>query len=376
MRGRRRSEEDSQDDEKPDPDRGHFSRLRRVMLTRVMVYLGVTDEDYGTRQEGVRLVTDLPRDTRAINERRGEGPVVYDQDTGGPLDLPASASPRDSLERAQSHFAVKPAEPEVRIMDQPEAKRKWKRRLIIVWAVVAVGAGIAALGIRAAISDYGVPFSATVVDQDCSGTECNVTLEYTQPNGERLPYQFEGVDASRIHQQGQTRTMTIYRFSSWDDVSVDNQWVDDVIGLVAVEAIPVLIVLAILFSGRHLRRQAKGRAKASSERQLWRDRSFILVPRVPWEIGIRPGHRLVIRTLARRRVYYLEDLRRIERQPGPSATSRVGRYSEPKEERVRYRFVFNDHSFHLPKDQGKLVADKLCGLDPRIEIVSADKPPS
>jgi hypothetical protein len=147
-------------------------------------------------------------------------------------------------------------------MDRSEAKRKWKRRLIIAWIVVAVGVGIAALGIRATISDYGVPFSATVVDQQCPDAECTVDLVYTQPDGERLPYQFLGVDVSRIHQQGQTRTMTIYRFSSWDDVSVDNnQWVDDVIGLAVVEVIPVLIVFAILFSGRHIRRQAKGSAR-------------------------------------------------------------------------------------------------------------------
>jgi hypothetical protein len=62
--GKRRSEEDPQVDEKPDPDRGHFYRLKRLM-----VYLGLTDKDYGPRQEGVTLVTDLPRDTRAINAR-------------------------------------------------------------------------------------------------------------------------------------------------------------------------------------------------------------------------------------------------------------------------------------------------------------------
>jgi hypothetical protein len=147
-------------------------------------------------------------------------------------------------------------------MDRSEAKRKWKRRLIIAWIVVAIGVGIAALGIRAAISDYGVPFSATVVDQQCDAAGCPVDLVYTLPDGERLSYQFLGVDASRIHQQGQTRTMTLYRFSSWDDVSVDNNhWVADVIWLAVVEVIPVLIVFAILFSGRHIRRQAKGSSR-------------------------------------------------------------------------------------------------------------------
>jgi hypothetical protein len=34
-----------------------------------MVYFGLTDEENGLSQEGVRLVTNLPGDTRAINER-------------------------------------------------------------------------------------------------------------------------------------------------------------------------------------------------------------------------------------------------------------------------------------------------------------------
>jgi hypothetical protein len=34
-----------------------------------MVYFGLTDEENGPSQEGVRLVTDLPLETRAINER-------------------------------------------------------------------------------------------------------------------------------------------------------------------------------------------------------------------------------------------------------------------------------------------------------------------
>jgi hypothetical protein len=80
-------------------------------------------------------------------------------------------------------------------MDRSEAKRKWKRRLIIVWIVVAVAVGIAAIGIRASISDYGVPLSATVAQQMlCSGGKCTVLLDFTPPNGERwTAVQFDGV---------------------------------------------------------------------------------------------------------------------------------------------------------------------------------------
>jgi hypothetical protein len=40
--------------------------------------------------------------------------------------------------------------------------------------------------------------------------------------------------------------------------------------------------------------------------------------RMPYKIGIGPGNGLVRRTLAGRRVHYLEDLRRIERQASPT----------------------------------------------------------
>jgi hypothetical protein len=60
--------------------------------------------------------------------------------------------------------------------------------------------------------------------------------------------------------------MTIYWFSSTDEVRVDNPWVDnhwvaDVIGIVVVDVILGLGVFAILYSGRHVRRQAKGSAR-------------------------------------------------------------------------------------------------------------------
>jgi hypothetical protein len=160
-----------------------------------------------------------------------------------------------------AEFSPPPTPPE-RILDQAEAKRKWRRRLVIAWFLVAGAVIWNFIGIKGAVSDYGVAFSAGVQSQQCSDGRCSVDLQqYTQPNGEVVTDDhYDGVSASRIHVRPDgSRYMTLYWFSSDDSTATDNQFWSDVWGGTVSDAVIGLILFAVLFSGRHIRRQAKQR---------------------------------------------------------------------------------------------------------------------
>jgi hypothetical protein len=146
-----------------------------------------------------------------------------------------------------------------RIMDRSEARRKWRIRLVIV-GVLIVGAAIwNAIGITGSIADYGVAFGAEVQSQQCSNGRCSVDLQYTQPNGEVITSDhYDGVKASRIHvRPNGTRYMTLYWFSSDDTTDKDNPFWSDIAGGVGSDLVIGLVIFAVLFSARDIRRQAK-----------------------------------------------------------------------------------------------------------------------
>jgi hypothetical protein len=142
----------------------------------------------------------------------------------------------------------------------PEAKRKWRRRrnIAAVLGVVAVLWTVG--GVRYAITQHAVPFTAKVDSEQCSGRHCDVFTDFTTPNGEPYTqFEFDPVSQSRIHvlPSGQ-RVLTLYWFPS------NNDYVDTETGfwyivgdLVGIDFILVGAALVVLYSGRKYRRQAK-----------------------------------------------------------------------------------------------------------------------
>jgi hypothetical protein len=147
-----------------------------------------------------------------------------------------------------------------RILDQAEAERKWRVRLVVAWVLIAVAMIWTAFVAYGANYDYGVAFNAGVSSAQCSGGKCLVDLgPYTQPNGEQVSGDdFDGVNASRIHVRPDgSRYMTLYWFSSDDTTDTSSPFWMDIWILIGSDLVLGLAVFAILFSGRHIRRQAK-----------------------------------------------------------------------------------------------------------------------
>jgi hypothetical protein len=147
-----------------------------------------------------------------------------------------------------------------RIMDQSEAKRRWRRRLTIA-AVLAAGAALFTVGgVRALIHLHAIPFTARVQSEQCSGGHCSVEVNFTQPNGESYTdFPFDPVSQSRIHllPSGQ-QVLTLYWFpSNGDDVETETGFWYAFGDLVGIDLILLGVAIGVLYSGRFIRRQAK-----------------------------------------------------------------------------------------------------------------------
>jgi hypothetical protein len=154
-----------------------------------------------------------------------------------------------------------------RVMDRVEARRRWRRRLIVAGALLTLAAGWTAIGIGTSIDDYGVAVRATVDQEQCTKGKCTVLLDYTQPNGDSYADdEFDGIAPSAIHTgPNGTRYMTIWWFSSDDSVDTSDYFWSDIGVLIGSDLILGLIAFAVLWSGRDIRRQAKGHALLVTE---------------------------------------------------------------------------------------------------------------
>jgi hypothetical protein len=137
---------------------------------------------------------------------------------------------------------------------KPEAKRKWRRRRNIALVLAAAAALWTLGGVRAAIAQHAVPFTANVDSEQCSAGHCTVVVHYTQPNGESDTYDVYSVSQSRIHNlpSGQ-RVLTLYWFPKSDGVDTETGfWL--IIGLlVGGDLILVGLAFAVLYSAKRPR---------------------------------------------------------------------------------------------------------------------------
>jgi len=145
-----------------------------------------------------------------------------------------------------------------RTMDDAEAKKKWKRRQVVL-AILAALAGLIALGGGiTAFDDRSQAFTATVDSQHCSQGVCGIDVDYTQPNGEQFTDNFDGVDIHRIHVYPDGyRVITLYWYPSGDRVDVTGLFWGDVFGPLVALAVIGLLAFGVRFTGRNIRRQAK-----------------------------------------------------------------------------------------------------------------------
>jgi hypothetical protein len=157
--------------------------------------------------------------------------------------------------------AETPASETQQNMDVSEAKRKWKRRKVVVWLcsagiVIWTGLGI----VDGCVNDYAVSFPATVTGKDCTTSVCTVVyLSYTQPNGESYSDDpFNQVDARRLHTRSDgSQFVTLYWFPNSDEVDTSSPFWDDITGIAVIDVILGGVILAVLIGGRDVRRQAK-----------------------------------------------------------------------------------------------------------------------
>jgi hypothetical protein len=147
------------------------------------------------------------------------------------------------------------------VLDAEEAKRRWRRRLIIgaLLTVAAVVWNIAAM-LGGSINDYGIPFTASVDSVQCPNNRCSVGVEYIQPNGEYWRDYYDGVVPNRIHElPGGTQSMTLYWFPADDQVDESDSLGWDIGLMIGGDLILGAVALAVLGSASDIRRQAKAR---------------------------------------------------------------------------------------------------------------------
>jgi hypothetical protein len=145
-------------------------------------------------------------------------------------------------------------------MDQSEAKRKWRRRLVLIWVLVALAAVWLVVGYVIMLHDYTLPVTATVNSEQCPTTSCDVYLTYVPRDGSPLNSDYwTGIPSGRIHVLDTGgRVVTLYYHTSNGSVTdTPSQFWD----VVEIEAIGLLIIgIALIFTirgGQNIRRQAK-----------------------------------------------------------------------------------------------------------------------
>jgi hypothetical protein len=178
----------------------------------------------------------------------GEGQPVVDSEPHELEDAEQKADEVDSERRLDPSFVL------ADVTGNPEAKRKWPRRRNIALVLAALVALWTLGGVRAAIAQHAVPFTAYVDSEQCSAGHCTVFVHYTQPNGETVSYDVYSVSQRRIHSlpSGQ-RVLTLYWFPKSDGVDTETGfWI--IIGLlVGGDLILSGLAFAVLYSAKRPR---------------------------------------------------------------------------------------------------------------------------